>query len=138
MATPYQERALAAPERHAESAEWLDAAGEKRLLVKHCESCDQHHHYPRSLCPFCFSDRTQWHESNGRGTIYSYTITRRAGTVPYALAYVTLDDCGVTMMTNIVDCDLDELRVGQRVKLAFKTSGEGFRLPMFTPDPESE
>jgi len=29
--------------------------------------------------------------------------------VPYAIAYVTLEE-GVTMMTNIVDCDLDAIR----------------------------
>ena len=42
---------------------------------------------------------------SGRGTIYSYSVMRRVP-VPYAIAYVTLDE-GVTMMTNIVDCDLD-------------------------------
>jgi uncharacterized OB-fold protein len=52
--------------------------------------------------------------------------------VPYALAYVTLDE-GVTMMTNIVDCDLDAIRIGQRVRLVFKPSEGGPSVPMFTP-----
>ena len=52
--------------------------------------------------------------------------------VPYALAYVTLDE-GVTMMTNIVDCDLDAIRIGQRVRVAFKPSEGGPPVPMFTP-----
>jgi uncharacterized OB-fold protein len=51
---------------------------------------------------------------------------------PYAIAYVKLDG-GPTMLTNIVDCDFDALSVGQKVKLVFKTSQEGSRLPMFTP-----
>jgi uncharacterized OB-fold protein len=52
--------------------------------------------------------------------------------VPYALAYVTLDE-GVTMMTNIVDCDLDKIKIGQAVRLVFKPSEGGPPVPMFTP-----
>jgi len=42
-------------------------------------------------------------------------------------------DAGVTMLTNITDCDLDALRIGQRVKVVFKTTEDGNPLPMFTP-----
>jgi len=52
--------------------------------------------------------------------------------VPYAIAYVTLDE-GPTMMTNIVDCDLDSIRIGQKVKLTFVPSENGPKMPMFTP-----
>ena len=62
----------------------------------------------------------------------SRLVTRRAGPIAYALAYVRLDE-GVTMMTNIVDCDLDELRIGQRVKVCFKPDDAGQPVPMFTP-----
>ena len=59
-------------------------------------------------------------------------MTRRAGPIPYAIAYVTLDE-GVTMLTNIVDCDLDTLRIGQRVKVCFKPTDGDAMVPMFTP-----
>jgi uncharacterized OB-fold protein len=52
--------------------------------------------------------------------------------VPYAIGYVTLEE-GVTMMTNIVDCDLDAIRIGQRVKVIFKPTDGGPPVPMFTP-----
>ena len=52
--------------------------------------------------------------------------------VPYAIAYVTLEE-GVTMMTNIVDCDLGAIRIGQRVKVVFKPTEGGPPVPMFTP-----
>jgi uncharacterized OB-fold protein len=51
--------------------------------------------------------------------------------VPYAIGYVTLEE-GVTMMTNIVDCDLDAIRIGQRVKVVFKPTDGGPPVPMFT------
>ena len=56
----------------------------------------------------------------------------RRAPVPYAIAFVTLAE-GVTMMTNIVDCDLDAIRVGQPVKLVFKATEGGPPLPMFAP-----
>jgi len=40
---------------------------------------------------------------------------------------------GVTMMCNIVDCDLDTVRIGQPVKVTFKKTVGGISMPMFTP-----
>ncbi|TDN57947.1 acyl-CoA-associated DUF35 OB-fold domain-containing protein [Paraburkholderia sp. BL10I2N1] len=57
---------------------------------------------------------------------------RIPGADVYALAYVTLDE-GVTMLTNLVDCDPAALEIGQRVKLVFKPSEGGYPVPMFTP-----
>jgi hypothetical protein len=37
------------------------------------------------------------------------------------------------MLTNIVDCDLDSVRIGQRVEVTFKRSEGGVTLPMFKP-----
>jgi uncharacterized OB-fold protein len=45
---------------------------------------------------------------------------------------VTLEE-GVTMMTNIVDCDLDTIRIGQSVKVVYKPSDGGPPVPCFTP-----
>jgi uncharacterized OB-fold protein len=58
---------------------------------------------------------------------------QRGNPNPYCIAYVTLDE-GVTMMTQIVDCDLETLKIGQKVKLVFKpTEGDGPPVPMFAP-----
>ena len=37
------------------------------------------------------------------------------------------------MRTNIVDCDLDALAIGQAVRVAFKPSEGGPQVAMFTP-----
>jgi hypothetical protein len=126
-----QDRALPAPQPNPETQAYWDAAMQGRLLLRRCNACGKIHFYPRSICPFCFSDETHWLESKGVGAIYSYSIMRRGGS-PYALAYVTLDE-GPTLMTNIVDCDLASLRIGQRVRVVFKPSDNGYRIPVFTP-----
>jgi hypothetical protein len=125
------ERKIPAPPTNPETKEFWEAAAKGTLLLKRCTSCAAVHYYPRALCPFCGSDATEWQPASGAGAIYSYSVMRRAE-VPYAIAYVTLDE-GVTMMTNLVGCDFDKLRIGQRVKLVFKPTDGGPPVPTFTP-----
>jgi uncharacterized protein len=126
-----KERKLPASPTSPETEEYWAAAKEGKLLVKTCTACGKSHHYPRTLCPYCFSDKTQWTTASGKGVLYSYSVMRRAP-VPYALAYVTLAE-GTTMMTNMVDCDFDRLKIGQAVKVVFKPTEGGGALPCFTP-----
>jgi hypothetical protein len=78
-------------------------------------------------------DASDWKEASGLGTIYSFSICRRVGPVPFVIAYVRLDE-GVTMLTNIVDCDPKRLRIGDRVRVVMQTSDDGTtKVPMFTP-----
>lgn len=113
-----------------ETKAFWQAAAEGRLLVPKCKSCGRAHWYPRRICPHCASSEIEVQEAEGTGEVYSYSIMRRAK-VPYAIAYVRLAE-GTTMMTNIVDCDFDEIHVGMPVKLVFKQSPEDYPLPMFT------
>jgi uncharacterized OB-fold protein len=127
-----KQRIIPAPPANPETQAFWDAARQGTLLVKRCTACGEAHWYPRALCPFCGSDRTEWTEASGRGTIYSYSVFRRAP-IPYAIAYVTLAE-GPTMMTNIVDADLDAIRIGQAVRVTFKpTEDAGPPVPMFSP-----
>ncbi len=132
MTTEYIDRKINDPALNPGDEPYFDAASEGRLLVKHCKACSQSHHYPRALCPFCWSDEVEWTNTSGTGTIYTFSVTRRGTHTPYCIAYVTLDD-GPTILTNIVDSDLDGVRIGQRVKVVFKKSDGGFSIPMFTP-----
>jgi uncharacterized OB-fold protein len=124
-------RKIAAPVPDAESKPFWDAAAEGRLLLKRCRACGEPHYYPRAICPFCMSGDTEWIAAAGTGVVYTYSVMRR-GPAQYAIAYVTLDE-GVSMMTNIVDCDLDRIRIGMRVRVVFQPSDGGPPVPMFAP-----
>ena len=126
-----QDRKITAPPVNIETQAFWDATAEGKLLIKKCTACGEPHFYPRTYCPFCFSDKTEWVEASGSATVYTYSVMRRAP-VPYAIAYVTLAE-GPTIMSNIVDCDLDAIKIGQAVKLVFKPSEGGPPVPMFTP-----
>jgi len=122
-----------APVADPETQEYWDAARKGELLVRHCRSCQSPHHYPRTICPHCGSEDTYFEAASGFGHIYSFSVTRRAK-VPYAIAYVTLEGMDISMMTNIVNCDFDELKIGQKVKLVYsETEGDGPPVPTFTP-----
>ncbi|HML11642.1 MAG TPA: Zn-ribbon domain-containing OB-fold protein [Stellaceae bacterium] len=127
-----QTRKYPAPQPNLETQPFWDAAAEGKLLIKKCNACGEVHFYPRAHCPFCFSADTSWQQASGDGVIYTYSVMRRGAPVPYAIAYVTLAE-GPTMMTNIVDCDLDGIRIGQKVKLVFKPSEGGAPVPCFAP-----
>ena len=124
-------RKLAAPVATAESQAFFEAAREGRFTVPVCTACGKAHWYPRAICPFCGSDKVEWRDASGQGTVYSFSVMRRVKE-PYVIAHVTLAE-GPTMMTNIVDCDLDGIKIGQRVKVVFKPSEGGPPVPCFAP-----
>ena len=128
---PTGPRRITAPRVLPEALPFWDAASEGRLLVKRCTDCGETHYYPRDICPHCLSANTEWLASTGKGTIYSFS-TMGKDEARYTLAYVTLDE-GVTMLTDLVDCDPAALQIGHRVQVVFKPSDGGYPVPMFTP-----
>ncbi|MGI6855121.1 Zn-ribbon domain-containing OB-fold protein [Mesorhizobium sp. 1B3] len=123
-------REIMAPVPSPETEKFWAAARDRRLLVGMCHTCEKHHFYPRSHCPHCLSEEIEWRDAAGTGTIYSVSVMRRAS-VPYAMAYVELAE-GPKMLANVVNCDLDRLAIGQRVRLTFVDFDQG-TLPAFEP-----
>jgi uncharacterized protein len=119
------------PAVNPETKPFWDAAREGRFLVPFCAACGRAHWYPRAICPFCASDKVEWREASGKGTIYTFSVMRRVKE-PYAIAHVTLAE-GPTMLTNIVNCDFDKLRIGQPVAVVFQETEGGPPVPMFKP-----
>ena len=111
---------------------YLDAARLGQLLVGYCATCRRYHHYPRPQCPFCLGLNAEARESGGKGHIYSYSVMRRVAE-PYVIAFVRLDE-GPVMMTNIVRCDVDAVRIGQAVRLVAPDPQAAWPLLQFEPD----
>jgi hypothetical protein len=122
-------RKIASPVVNPETEEFWKAANEGKLLVRHCAACDEAHHYPRTICPFCGSDDTHWRQASGEAEIYTFSIIRQAG---YTLGYVTLAE-GPTILTNIITDDPDKLKIGDKLRLTFAESEGGQKIPVFAP-----
>lgn len=112
----------------AETAAFWQACGEGKLILKRCRACGKRHYYPRSRCPHCFSDDTDWMDSTGVGSVYSFSIVRR-GDSSYVLALVLLEE-GVTLLSHVTGPVDDALVIGQPVFLAFEEMG-GRPMPVF-------
>ena len=107
------------------------------LLVQRCDECGTWRWTPQLACPRCWSEATTWAEASGRGTLYSYTIVHRSidpsrFETPYVLAVVKLSE-GPHMLTNLVDCPLDEIEVDMPVAVRFERLDDEFTVYPFTP-----
>jgi uncharacterized OB-fold protein len=112
---------------------WRAAAIDGQLILKECEECGRAHYYPRTLCPFCFSDHTVWKQSDGNGCIYTFAVERR-GPQPFIIAYVTLDE-GPIIMTRIVGVDnYESVEIGCPVELDAEGS-RALEAPVFRLKP---
>ena len=69
--------------------------------------------------------------------MYSYTIAHRevpGREVPFALVLVELEEQkGLRVLANLLDCPIDEVRVGLPVEVTFEEAGGGMVLPQFRP-----
>lgn len=130
-----EQRLVKVPVASLECQAFFDATVAGKFLIKFCRACGERHFYPRDICPHCLSAETEWQESCGLGEVYSFSVMRRVAE-PYAIAYVRLDE-GVTVMSNLVNCDLDDLQIGQRVRVVFRSIG-GVHMATFTPTKDAD
>ena len=115
-----------------------DACNRGELVIQHCSRCDVLRHPPRPMCPGCRGKELGWKKVSGVGTVYSYTVTHQAihpslrGRVPWTVIMVDLDE-GVRMISHIVDCFAEDVRIGMRVEVVFEEVEAGVTLPYFRP-----
>ncbi len=127
-----------APRRTPENEEFWAATAQNKLLLRRCDECGNPIWYPRTFCPDCGTFDTSWSEASGQGTVYAFTIVHRSNlegyrqATPYVVAYVELEE-GPRIMTNIVGCEPDAVRVGLPVRVVFHDTGEGSALYRFEP-----
>jgi uncharacterized OB-fold protein len=103
-----------------------DAAAQRRLVAARCLECGQFRHPPTPFCPRCQSQKLDWPELSGDGSIYTFTIVRRLPIpdlpvrVPYVIAVVEPEDAPcIRFVGNIVECKLEDVRFGTAVEVAW-------------------
>jgi len=121
----------------ADTRPFWEATKQHELRYQTCDDCDGIVFYPRRHCPHCMSMKLSWKTSRGEGTVYTYTVIRQIGhpafreLAPYVVAWIDLDE-GFRMLSNVVGVDVDNVHIGQRVRVTWEDQ-DGVSLPLFTP-----
>jgi uncharacterized OB-fold protein len=108
-----------------------EGVDEGRLLAQHCSSCGTLRHPPRPMCPSCQSLEWEPTELSGKGTVFSWLISKhptKPDAEPRTVILVDLEE-GIRLVGNMLPGE--SVETGNSVTLSF---GEfhGMRLPMFT------
>lgn len=120
------------------TAPFWQGCAEGQLLFQRCESCAAANFPPAEHCRQCLSTALRWERSAGNGVVYSWTVVHRAVTpafeTPYAPAIIDMAE-GYQILTNIIDTDMAQIRVGMAVTVDFRAVGEDLWLPYFRSSP---
>ena len=120
------------------SRPFWEAARRHELVMPRCKTCDHLFFYPRSECPHCFATNLEWVKVSGRGRLHSYTIVQQPANpafrddVPYVYAVVQLEE-GPRIVSNIVQCNPDTLRVDMPLETVFDDVTPEWTLVKFRP-----
>ena len=117
-----------------------DGVNEHRLVILRCDACGFYLHLPKVVCRNCLSTSLTPAEVSGRGILSTWTIPMQPfdpyyqSQVPYVLAVVELEEQpNLKLVTNIVDCAEEDLRIDMPVEVTFREVAPGCTLPLFAP-----
>lgn len=127
------------PQSNPTTEPFWEATRQQKYMLQWCTSCNKSIFYPREVCPKCLlSEKLEWRESPGQGEVYTFNIMRKPGVpfmadrVPYVVALITLDE-GTRVLTNVVNCAPEDVKIGMPVKVAWEELTDGRNLPVFEP-----
>ncbi|HEX9661199.1 MAG TPA: OB-fold domain-containing protein [Candidatus Binatia bacterium] len=125
-----------------EAQPFWDAAAQQKLKIQRCKDCNAWVWTPRPSCVECGSEKVEWTDMGGKGEVYSFTVIRQIvgrgasqafqKDIPYVVAWVDLDE-GPRLITNIVGCPVEGVKLGMKVAVQFEQASDKVWLPKFRP-----
>ena len=106
---------------------WREIPQRYNLIGNQCGACNRIYFPPRESCPYCrrkSMDKMKNVKLNGKGKIVTYSIIHVApeqfeGQAPYPIGIIQLDE-GPCITAQIVDCDLEDVKIGMKVQSTFR------------------
>jgi len=124
------------PHMEGHTKVFYDFCRQHELRFQRCVTCGTWRHVPREMCAECGSWDWEWAQSSGRGEVFTWTVVTRAlhpafkNDVPMAPAVIEMEE-GVRLLSLVVDCAPDELKIGMPVQVFFDDVTEAITLPKF-------
>lgn len=112
------------------------AGADGQLRIAHCGSCQRYVHPPQDGCGDC-GGALEFVAVSGEGTVFTHTVAHQQFhpdvPTPLVIALVELvEQPGLRLATNIVDCNPDAVVSGMAVRVHFEQHGAVF-MPVFAP-----
>jgi uncharacterized OB-fold protein len=127
---------IPAARANALSTPFWEGCTRGELLYQYFPSSGTAQFNPAPVDRVSLSRDFEWRASSGRGVVYSYSTVWRPQTgafeVPYVVVIVTLDE-GYQMVSNLIGCEVDDVRVDLPVEVEFVPVNDGLTLPYFRP-----
>ncbi len=116
---------------------WTGGA-RNELVITQCKDCERLIHPPLPRCPYCGGNEINFAVLSGRATITSFTVNRQHWHPwighEYIVAYVApVEDERLHLLTNIVDCDIEDVAIGMPVRARF-LKRDNYWIPIFSPE----
>ena len=133
------------PKIREEVKEFWEGCKRHELLIQKCKDCGTYRFPPQLMCPECNSVDKYWSRVSGKGKVHSFIIVRRTKDIsvrsplrgfdyPYAVVLIELPDAGgVHIVSNMIDCEMEEIKIGMPVEVVFDDVSEEIALPKFRP-----
>ena len=117
-----------------------DFTKKEQLTAPKCASCGTLRMPPNTFCPVCFSRDLDWEPLPGTGTVYTFIVVRHplnptaANYVPFMPAAIDPDGApGIRFISNVVNCEPEDVKVGMRVKVVWHHVNDSLTLPFWAP-----
>jgi uncharacterized OB-fold protein len=115
---------------------WTGGA-EGQLRFLRCRPCGTWVHPPAPVCPVCLARDVAPSAVSGRASVVTVTLNHQpwvpAPDHPYVIAIVEMEEQpGLRLMTNVVNCPPETVRIGMPVRVVFEAHGDVY-VPLFEP-----
>ena len=128
------------PAFEIDTAAFWDGCKQHTLMIQRCKRCGTYRHAPAPVCHECHSFEHEFVESQGIGEVYTYSIIQHPvhpatkAAVPYNTVVVQLLDCGgAKIVSNLIEANNDDIKIGMRVQVAWEDVTPEIALPRFRP-----
>jgi uncharacterized OB-fold protein len=117
---------------------YWEFCAKQELRIQCCTNCCRFRHPPAPFCASCGSGEMEWKQVSGNGSVFSYTVAHYAthpalkSALPYNIVVVMLDDADdVRIISNVVDVEPSEMKIGMPVRLVWEPLADGGCAPRF-------
>jgi len=120
-----------------ETQPFWNACNKGQFLVQRCSDCGKVQYHYRAFCCHCWSDAVEDLPIQGTGKVWTYSVVKVNRSPQfsewgvYATGVIEVPE-GVKIIARITADDLERVRIGASVRLAFAKAPNGQQVPFFT------